>query len=260
MAALSQLFRKGRALILSYDHGFELGPNVFNAQTVDPEHVLTLALEGGFSGIALHIGVAEKYYRGALRDVPLIVRVNGSTSMPHINPTAAQICSVERALKAGASAIGFTIYDGSPNEPKMFEAFARVCEQARDYGLPVIAWMYPRGPRMRGMSNEALAYASRVGLELGADAVKLRYNGDAENLRWIVRCAGRTKVIISLGELKSPMEFLNDAHMVFDSGASGISVGRNVWSCPKPYAVAKALKAIAYENKSAAEAAMYLTS
>ena len=138
---ISKLLYKDKALFLAYDQGLEHGPTDFNAQNADPEFIFKLAFEGRFSAVACGPGVAEKYYEGVYRDVPLICKVNGKTSMAKINPISRQICSVDRAIKMGASAVGYTIYDGSPNEPTMFHEFGKVVEQAHDYGLPVVVWM-----------------------------------------------------------------------------------------------------------------------
>lgn len=255
---VSRILKKGKALVLTYDHGLEHGPEEFDENTVDPEHAFDLALEGGFSAIATHIGVAEKYYHGPYRDVPLIVKVNGSTRLPHINPISNSVCSVERAVKAGAAAIGFTIYDGSPNEPEMFREFGAVCEEAHDYGLPVIAWMYPRGPGIRSTSNEVLAYAARIGLELGADAIKIHYNQDVENLKWMTACAGRTSVIVSGIRAHDTLDFLNQVKAGLDAGAVGVATGRAVWKHGRPYSLAKALREIVYAGKTPLETVQFV--
>jgi class I fructose-bisphosphate aldolase len=236
----------------------EHGPTDFNARNVDPEFFLNLALEGKYSAIALLPGVAEKYYQGAYREVPLILKLNAKTSLAKINPVSRQICSVERAVKLGASAVGYTIYDGSPNEPEMLQEFGKIVEQAHDYGLPVVAWMYPRGPEIKELDNNVLAYSARIGLELGADIIKMKFNGDVENLKWIVRCAGRTKVVISGGERTDPLTFLNEAGKVMGAGCLGMAVGRNIWQADKPYSVTKALQAVVYDGKSSLEAAQFL--
>lgn len=256
---IGRLLRNGRCLILAYDQGLEHGPTDFDDRNVDPEFIFNLAYESrAFSAVACQIGIAEKYYHGPYRDIPLIVKVNGSTRLAKINPISTPICSVERAIKAGASAIGFTIYDGSPNEPKMFHEFAKIVEQAHDYGLPVVAWMYPRGPSISDQDNQVLAYAARIGLELGADIIKVKFNGDTENLKWMARCAGRTKIVISGGEKQDEMEFLNEAYKVLANGAIGLAVGRNVWQSKKPYSIARALGAVVVDGKAPLEAAQLL--
>ena len=253
--SISKLLYKGKCLILAYDQGLEHGPTDFDEHNVDPELVFNLALETRFSALAVQIGVAEKYYHGPYREVPLIVKVNGATTLPHINPTSTQVCSVERAIKAGASAIGFTIYDGSPNEPEMFETFGRIVEEAHDYGLPVVAWMYPRGPDIKSMNNEVLAYSARIGLELGADIIKCKYNGDEDNLKWMTACAGRAKLVMSGGNKMTELEFLNETKEVIDAGAIGRAVGRNIWQSKQPFNIARALQAVTYDGVTPAEAA-----
>ena len=140
----------------------------------------------------------------------------------------------------------------------MLKTFAKVVEEAHAHGLPVVAWMYPRGPGVKSMSNETLAYVARIGLELGADIIKCKFNGDYDNLKWLVRCAGKTKVVISGGEKADELGFLTETQKLLDCGAVGRAVGRNVWQSEKPYALCRALRSVVWEGKTAAEAAHYL--
>ena len=253
------LLHKGKAFFLAYDQGLEHGPRDFNEKNVDPEYILNIALEGGYSGIILQPGVAEKYWRGVYREVPLIIKLNGKSSLARIDPISRQTCSVERAVRLGASAVGYTIYDGSPNEPEIFQEFGKIVEEAHNYGIPVIAWMYPRGRYIKDdEDNDILAYSARIGLELGADMVKVKYNGDDDNFAWMVRCAGKTGVLVAGGSKKEPKEFLNDIAKTMQAGAAGIAVGRNVWQSDNPHSLSKALRSVIVEGKSALEASKFL--
>jgi len=40
-----------------------------------------------------------------------------------------------------------------------------------------------------------MAYATRVGLEIGADIAKVQSTGEKEDIKWAVESAGRCKVI-----------------------------------------------------------------
>ena len=75
--SIQKLLHKDKALFLAYDQGLEHGPTDFNAKNVDPDYIMNLAFEGKYSAVATGIGVAEKYYEGMYRDVPLIVKLNG---------------------------------------------------------------------------------------------------------------------------------------------------------------------------------------
>ncbi|GIU70386.1 MAG: aldolase [Candidatus Woesearchaeota archaeon] len=197
---LNKIMRKDKSLLLAYDQGLEHGPSDLNERTVDPKYIFDIALEGLYDGIITQHGIAEKYYAKYYKDVPLIVKLNGKTSLANIAPISRQLCSVDRAIKLGAVAVGYTIYTGSPNEPDMFAEFSKIVEQAHDYGVPVIAWMYPRGSGIDEKNNNILAYSARVGLELGADMIKIKYNNDPEGFKWVVKCAASTKVLVAGGD------------------------------------------------------------
>jgi fructose-bisphosphate aldolase, class I len=252
---MRRLLRDGKAMFLSYDQGLEHGPGEFTEKTVDPQHILDIALEGGYTGVILQHGVAQKYYHGAYKDVPLIVKLNGRTMLPKMVPVSRQICSVHRAVKLGADAVGYTIYDGSRAEPEMFSEFGRIVEEAHDYGIPVIAWMYPRGQDVHdAMANDVLAYSARIGLELGADMIKLKYNGDLENFKWALKCAGRTRVLTSDVEKRSAREFLQEVYdTVVAANGDGIAVSRSVWQDERPFSLSKALAEIVFKKKKPEE-------
>lgn len=256
---LSRIMFRNRAMFLACDQGLEHGPKDFNEGNIDPDYIMNIALEGRFTGVIVQGGVGEKYWSGSYRNVPLIIKLNGKTSLGNLEPLSKQLCSVERAIKLGASAVGYTLYPGSLYEQQMFHEFSKIVEQAHDYGIPVIAWMYPRGRFIKNdMDNDILAYAARIGLELGADILKMKYNGDKDNFRWMVKCAGKTKIIISGGESKPPLHLLKEVEEVLHAGGAGIAVGRNVWQSDRPFSISRALHSIIFDNKTALEAAKFL--
>ncbi len=247
--SMDPIMTGGRSILLAYDHGLEHGPTDFDDRTIDPAHIVNLASEAGFNGIILQKGVAEKYYDGR---VPLIVKLNGKTSLPGGEPISRQVCSVQEAESLGAKAVGYTIYLGSGHESLMLQEFGRIHEEAHKRGLPAIAWVYPRGRAVKNdTSKEIVAYAARAGLELGADAVKIKYTGDPETFRWAVRAAGKTKVFMSGGPRASTDEaFLRQVKGVIEAGGVGVAVGRNVWQNPDPLRMADALRDIVIRDKT----------
>ena len=255
----SKLLKNDRTLILAYDQGLEHGPSDFNLQNVNPKYILDIALQGKFNAVVLQNGIAEKYYHDEYKEVPLIVKLNGKTNIPHIAPVSKQVCSVDRAIRLGADAVGYTIYDGSEQEPHIFHEFGRIVEQAHDYGIPVIAWMYPRGSAVHNdIDTNILAYSARVGLELGADFVKLKYNNNPEGYKWVVKNAGRTRVVVAGGKKESPREFLNTAKTILSTGVSGFAIGRNIWQNPRPFGITQALREILFNNKKPEEVYHYV--
>jgi class I fructose-bisphosphate aldolase len=245
---MDSFMTNGRSLLLAYDQGLEHGPSDFNQVNCNPDFIIELASKGKFNGVVLQKGVAEKYYDGK---VPLILKVNGKANLFKGEPVSRQICSVEEAVSMGAKAVGYTIYLGSEHEPVMLQEFGRLHEQAHDAGLPVIAWIYPRGASVKDdTSKEIVAYAARAGLEIGADAVKIKYTGSADTFRWAVKNAGKVKVYMSGGP-KAPTEddFLKQVQGAIEAGAVGLAVGRNVWQSDDPLRTAEKLRQIVIENK-----------
>ena len=251
-------------LVLPIDQGLEHGPVDFfaNPDAADPEYQFRLAREGRFSAIALHIGLARKYFGEYAGDVPLILKLNGKTAIPPDNQAFSPLTgTVEDAVRMGADAVGYTIYVGSAAQDRDFEQFQGVRAEADRFGMPVIVWAYPRGDSVAKKGGKeslyAVDYAARVALELGADVVKVNYPvasekdkespapyntlalGPDASFRKVVESAGRALVLVSGGEKVGDAELLAKVRSSLDAGATGIIFGRNLWQ--RPYADALAL-------------------
>jgi class I fructose-bisphosphate aldolase len=244
---MAPFLKDGRSVLLAYDQGLEHGPSTdFNDKNVDPAYIMDIAAKGKFNGVVFQKGTAERFYDGR---VPLIVKVNGKTSLPKGEPISRQVCSVQHAASLGAKGVGYTIYLGSGFEAEMLAEFGRIQEQAHEKGIAAIAWIYPRGAAVQNdTSREIVSYAARTGLELGADAVKIKYTGDPSSFSWAVKSAGGVKVFMSGGP-KAPTDddFLRQVKGVMDSGGTGIAVGRNVWQNQDPMVMAEKLRRIVFK-------------
>lgn len=252
---LGNLLTKGRSMVLACDQGFEHGPADFNSTNIDPEYVMDIGLEGNYNALAIQAGVAEKHYGLHYKDVPLLVKLNAKVGLPSKDPYSRQHTSVDYAIKLGAQAVGYTFYHGSLFENEQFVELGKIVEQAHSNGLPVVVWNYPRGSLIKDeLGTKEIAYGARVAMELGADMIKLKYNGDKEGFKWIVQCAGRSKVLISGGAQEDERAFLQKTHDAIQAGATGIAVGRNVWQYEQPYKMSHALKDLVIDGKSVDQA------
>jgi len=264
----------GRAMILAYDQGFEHGPRDFveHPESANFEYILDIAKRGRFTGIVLHAGLAEKYEREIQgSNVPLILKLNGTSELcTEEEPYSPQLYSVEDALELGATAVGYTVYSGSKYEDEMQKEFSRIIREAHRKGIPVIGWMYPRGKSLfdRRSASKTLkialeeqektslaidetpsivAYGARIGMELGADIVKVKYTGSPESFRWVVQSAFPTKVVMSGGPMtKTDEEFLSRVKDVLTAGAVGIAVGRNIWQRKDPLIIGEKIHQIIF--------------
>jgi class I fructose-bisphosphate aldolase len=252
----------GTLLVLPIDQGLEHGPVDFfvNPAAQDPDYQFRLARDGKFSAIALHIGLAEKYFHEYAGEVPLILKLNGKTTIPSdAEAFSALTGTVEDAVRLGADAVGYTVYVGSPAQDRDFAQFRAVRADAERLGMPVIVWAYPRGESVSKKGGKeslyAVDYAARVALELGADIVKLNYPVRSEKdrespapynslnlspeaaFRKVVESAGRALVLVSGGEKVGDAELLAKVRSSMDAGATGIIFGRNLWQRPRSEAL-----------------------
>lgn len=248
MIDLSKITTNNKAIYLAYDHGIEHGPVDLKGMSIDPEYILDLAVQGGYNAIILQKGIVEKYYPAYQNKIPLIIKLNGKSRLVSGEPVSKQVCSVSEAIKIGAAAVGYTIYLGSEREAEMFEEFGKIEEEAHEHNLPVIGWMYPRGKKVKDdASPEITAYAARIGLELGADIVKIKYCGSRKCFAEAVRAAGQTKVVLSGGPKVSDEEFLKVVENIMAAGAIGAAVGRNVWQRENPLEITQKIKEIVFK-------------
>ena len=246
MIKLNKILIKNKALFLAYDQGLEHGPSDFNDKNVDPSYILKIARKGKYTGIVLQKGIALRY-KNEIK-VPLILKLNGKTNLFKGEPIARQLCTVKEAVKLGADAVGYTIYLGSKHEAVMMKEFTRIQREAHKAGLPVIAWIYPRGKSVKGKSSrELMAYAARTGLEIGADIIKIRYNGKIEDLKWAVKSAGKTKVVIAGGVKKGEKILLKQVREIMQTGCIGLAIGRNIWQAKDPLEITRKIKRVIWK-------------
>ena len=252
---IEKLLTDNKTLMLAYDQGLEHGPIDFNDINIDPHYMINIGIHGKYNALIFQKGIAEHYHEHYRKKIPLVLKLNGKSNIPRIFPIAKQHCSVKKAVQLGADAVGYTIYVGSPLEPEIFQEFGRIQEEAHDYGLPVIAWMYPRG---RFVTNETstsmLAYAARIGLELGADMIKIKYNDKMDEYKWVVKCAGKAKLAVAGGPKISDIELLKRTKNFMQTGVTGLAIGRNVWQHEAPLKITAALKKIIFDNGSVEDA------
>lgn len=244
--------RNGTALFLPYDQGLEHGPRDFfaNPQSSDPRYIMKLAVAGEFNGVAVQIGLAEKFFWDYAGEIPLILKLNGKTDIPSDAAALSPVHgSVEDAVRLGADAVGYTLYVGSPAQEADFAQYRTVRADAQRLGMPLIVWAYPRGEAIEAKGGKdsfyAVDYAARVASELGADVVKVNFPhpdkrervkppydeifSSQQAIDGVVRSANRTLVLVSGGERAGDEAMYRKAEQAMDAGGLGLIFGRNVW-------------------------------
>lgn len=248
----------GTMLFLPIDQGLEHGPVDFfeNPAAADPDFQCRLAMDGNYSAIVFHIGLAEKYMKQYAGRVPLVVKLNGKTNVPSDDASFSPLTgTVEDAVRLGADAVGYTLYVGSPAQDRDIAQFCEVRRKAERYGMPVIMWAYPRGSAIKAKGGQdspyAIEYAARVACEVGADVVKINYPKvdfptktdqpkpyntldltETESVHRAIQAAGKTMVVFSGGSKLGTEDMLSKVRMGMEAGATGLIFGRNMWQRP----------------------------
>ncbi|HEU6437318.1 MAG TPA: 2-amino-3,7-dideoxy-D-threo-hept-6-ulosonate synthase [Nitratidesulfovibrio sp.] len=238
--------KTGRAVIVPLDHGVSVGP-IYGL--VDMRETVNQVAEGGADAVLMHKGLVRCGHREAGRDVGLIMHLSASTSLSPRPNAKTLVATVEDALKHGADGVSVHVNLGDETERDMLADLGRVATVANDWGMPLLAMMYARGPRIKNEYDpEVVAHAARVGVELGADVVKVAYTGDMDSFAHVVSSCCVPVVIAGGPKLDSTRSFLQMVHDAVRAGAAGLSVGRNIFQHERTPALVKALRGLVHED------------
>ena len=260
----------GKLVILPVDQGFEHGPArsfAKNPPAYDPHYHYKLAIDAGLSAFAAPLGMLEAGADTFAGQIPLIMKVNSSNSLSNekIAPSQALTGSVSEAIRLGCSAVGFTIYPGSEMALDMISDIQEIAAQAKDAGLAVVVWSYPRGGNISKEGETAVdivSYAAHMAALVGAHIIKVKpptsfieqdeakkvYLSENipifslnERIKHVVQSCfnGKRLVVFSGGSSKDKESLLGEIRELYLGGASGSIIGRN--SFQRPYSEALAL-------------------
>ena len=167
------------------DHGVSLGPI---EGLIDLPDAVNAVAEGGANAVLGHIGLSLYGHRQRGHDIGLILHLSASTSIGPDPNEKVLVNSVTNAIKMGADAVSIHVNIGADSEAQMLADLGRVSIECMEWGMPLLAMMYPRG---RYITNEHavehVSLAARVAAELGADIVKTNYTGDPDTFREVTR-------------------------------------------------------------------------
>jgi fructose-bisphosphate aldolase/2-amino-3,7-dideoxy-D-threo-hept-6-ulosonate synthase len=241
-----------RSIIVPMDHGLTLGP-IKGIEKELGEAVNKIAM-GGANAVLGHIGIPLYAHRGYGPDIGLILHLSGSTSISPDSNYKVLVNTVLEAVKLGADGVSIHINIGTKSDPEMLEILGNVSRECRDFGMPLIAMMYPRGENIENEQDvEVVKIAARVAAELGADIVKTNWTGDPDSFKEVVNGC-MAPVIIAGGERAGLRNVLEITKQSIDVGGSGVAYGRNVFQADDPTKFVRALYLIVHKNYEVDEA------
>ncbi|RKY16553.1 MAG: fructose-bisphosphate aldolase [Planctomycetota bacterium] len=257
----------GTTMLLPYDQFVEHDCRHLDGKSDsgNPYYICELAKEAGFNGVVFHYGLSARYWPSTEGEVPLIVKINGKTSIPPDDEALSVHTSwVEDAVRLGAAGVGYTMYYGSPAQDRDLPQLAAVRRECERFGMPLIIWAYPRGSAINAKggrdSSYALESAARLATEMGATIIKSNLPADKPELadnpkvpeyyrkvekeilaisdplerkyvraKRVVEAAQGIPVLFSGGSEKSDEEVLANAKAAVRAGCFGFIIGRNMW-------------------------------
>ncbi len=247
---LTRMFREdNRTVIVPMDHGVTIGPC---AGIQNMQKTINNLLDGNVDAVLVHKGIAKRVDTGK---AGLIVMLSGASNLSPNQNKKVQVCSVQEAVRIGADGVSVHINVGAQDEDQMLAMLGKVAEECDLFGMPLLAMMYPRGPKINDEhALDVVAHAARLGAELGADIIKTNYTGNVESFKAVVECCAVPVVIAGGPKAKTSSDILEMTAEALTAGSAGLSIGRNVFQHEKPALMVKALSAIVHGGASVDQA------
>ena len=242
-ARLDRIGTDGRYLTVPMDHGITIGA-VDGLKRI--EDTIDAVTRGGADAVLTQKGIASRVHPNR-NGAGYVVHCNASTAVGPDANDKRMTATVEEAIRAGADAVSMHINVGSDSEPTQIGDLADLSRRADEFGIPLLAMTYARGPGVDETDPERLAHAVRLGEELGADVVKTGYSGDAESFEHVVEST-RLPVVIAGGEPEGDRATLVNVRGAMDAGAAGVSMGRTIFQHGDPEAITRAVAGVVHDD------------
>ena len=236
---LNRLFAgDGKTVIAALDHGIAgLAP----LQGLEaPDRLIPAIVAARVDAVIVTPGIASACSR-LFGQTGLIVRVDcGPTAITGDWSQTRPALEIEDAIRLGADAVIAMGIVGAEGESASLHALARLAAECERWGIVLIGEMLPGGFSAAEVSAEQITVAARLGAEVGADVVKIRYSGSSDSFRAVIRSCYRPVVVLG-GSKQNPEQLIASTRDALAAGAKGVAVGRNIWQAPDPGRVAAAL-------------------
>ncbi|WP_340682997.1 2-amino-3,7-dideoxy-D-threo-hept-6-ulosonate synthase [Amycolatopsis coloradensis] len=229
MARLSRR-ADNRYLFVPLDHSISDGPigtaAAFNRLIEDIS-------DGGGDAIVVHKGRARMVDPASLGDCSLVVHLSASTTHASDRDAKVLVGGVDEAVRLGADAVSVHVNIGSETEAAQLADLGAVASACTNWGMPLLAMIYPRGPRISDPGDpELLAHVVGIAADLGADIVKTVLASPAERMAQVVLSSPIPVVVAGGAAAEGGLaEFATSA---LAAGCRGVAVGRRVFESPDP--------------------------
>lgn len=230
--------KDGKAVIIACDHAGFMGPA---KGLEDPGKLINALVESGVDAILTTRGIVQRF-GDLFGRMGVILRADGGSSIASpVNGSIKPLFSVENACQMGVDAIICMGMIGFPEEPSSLENLSAFVAESDHWGMPVIAEMLIKPKEGNRATSEEVAFAMRIGAELGADLIKASYAGPVDKFKVALQSCYRPVVVLGGEKVNNDQEMLQNVADALEAGASGVAIGRNVWQHTNPGGVSRAL-------------------
>ena len=235
----------GRYLFVPLDHSVSDGPVVPQARW---NGLLRALVDGGADAIIVHKGRVRAIAPEILQQCALIVHLSAGTAYAADTDAKVLVGSVEEALRYGADAVSVHVNLGSDTEHKQLADLGAVATACDAWNLPLLAMIYPRGPRIADPHDPVLlAHAVNIAADLGADLVKTAIALPLDRMAEVV--ASSPVPVLAAGGPPDGSDLIDYGTAVMRSGCRGLAVGRRVFSNPAPRALMSQLADVVHADR-----------
>jgi class I fructose-bisphosphate aldolase len=254
---MSRLNFGNRGVVVAMDHARTLG--VVDGLG-DPREVLSRIIDAGADAVMTSYGVVKHYRHMLIGRIPTFLRLDGGPSSYREDwlryTEWSLLHTVEDARRLGVDGVCVMGFMGGSVEMRTYDIVARVVGDCAADGFPVMveALPCPADRIPNPLDAQAMASASRIAFELGADIVKTYYTGSPESFRHVVANCPAPVMIAGGVRMDTIRQALDVVHGSVVGGGRGVVFGRNIWQNANPHGVVKALSAIIKQGTSVDEA------
>ncbi|GAA2365728.1 2-amino-3,7-dideoxy-D-threo-hept-6-ulosonate synthase [Streptomyces cuspidosporus] len=234
-----------RHLLVPLDHTVSDGPIVPAGQW---DGLLRALVAGGADGIIVHKGRARAFAPEILGSCALVVHLSASTARAADVDAKVLVGDVEEALRLGADAVSVHVNIGSDTEARQLADLGAVARSCDTWGMPLIAMVYPRGPRIENPRDPGLlAHLVNVAADLGADMVKTSVALPLDRMAEVV--ANSPIPVLAAGGPPDGSDLVEYGTAVMASGCRGLAIGRRIFSDPAPASLVSRLSAVVHGGR-----------
>lgn len=240
----------GRYLFIPLDHSVADGPIVPAAGFAG---LVADIVEGGADAVVVHKGRARMIPPPLLTRTGLVVHLSASTNHAPDVDAKVLVGDVEECVRLGADAVSVHVNIGSDTEADQLSDLGTVAAACERWGMPLVAMIYPRGPRVDDpFRPELVANVVSIAADLGVDIVKTVLAAPPERMAEVVD-SSPLPIIVAGGGGGSDESLTAFAVSAMANGCAGLAVGRRVFTSSSPKQAVQKLAAIVHGHGLAAE-------